>query len=139
MNSFILTGTITNDLELKKSKSDNEYVALIIEVDPRFKGKTETLNCVAFYNLAAECVEKIRKGDRVQLEGYIKHSGNNSTSLILSSFVIISGQIPNNEIEDDTIVSGEYDENIAPTYLLNEKEDKSDISDNNPLDEDLSF
>lgn len=125
MNSFILTGTITDDLELKKSKSDNEYVALIIEVDPRFKGKTETLNCVAFYNLAAECVEKIRKGDRVQLEGYIKHSGNNSTSLILSSFVIISGQIPNNE--------------IAPTYLLNEKEDKSDISDNNPLDEDLSF
>lgn len=89
MNTFLLTGTVSKAVEIKKSKNGKDYAIINIVVDPRFKDSKykEEARIVCFYEKAKEAEKEITVGSRVQLEGFLKFSNGVPSLVLLNYFV----------------------------------------------------
>lgn len=90
MNNFVLTGTITKEVEVKKSKNNKDYAIIDLKVDPRFKDSNyyEDGRVIVFYEKAHEVKKEMKIGSRVQLEGYIKFKNGLPDSLVLLNYFV---------------------------------------------------
>lgn len=74
MNKIIITGRITQDIEIKVGGSGIEYTNFSVAVDRGRKDKdgnkqTDFFNCTAFSKSAAFLKQYFRKGDGITIEG----------------------------------------------------------------------
>lgn len=74
MNKIIITGRITQDIEIKVGGSGIEYTNFSVAVDRGRKDKdgnkqTDFFNCTTFGKSAAFLKQYFRKGDGVTIEG----------------------------------------------------------------------
>ena len=128
MNNFNAIGRVCNDLEIKKSKNDKEYLKFDLAIPSNYKNKdgekeTDFVSCIAFNNLATLISNYVEKGDRIGIIGQLK-SNNYETaegskvrgiSIVLEKIDFISikknieGSLVNDESED---IDDELIENI---------------------------
>ena len=74
MNKIIITGRITNDLEIKAIGSGTEVCNFSVAVDRRFKSsdgekQTDFFDCTVFGKSAAFLTKYFHKGDGINIEG----------------------------------------------------------------------
>lgn len=89
MNIFVITGTISKKVEIKKSKNGKEYAIVDLLIDPRFKdsNKVEEGRVIVFYEKAKEVEKEFTIGSRVQLEGFLRFKNFTPSLILLNYFV----------------------------------------------------
>lgn len=100
MNSVILIGRITKEIEIKMSSSNVAYCKFTIAVNEYIKGEQQThfLNIVCFGSLAENLNTYSSKGMRIALQGklttssYINKNGQklNNVDVIANHIVYLS-------------------------------------------------
>lgn len=73
MNKIELMGRLVKEIEIKQSKSGNNYGTFTLAV-PNKENKEETyfINCIAFSNIADTISKYTEKGNRLIVEGNLK-------------------------------------------------------------------
>ena len=74
MNKTILSGNITNDLEIRKTPTNKSVLSFKIAVNDGYgeKKTTDYLKCVAWENTAELIAKYCRKGSKILVEGKSK-------------------------------------------------------------------
>ena len=78
MNKVIISGNITNDLELKES-NNKHYLSFSLAVkrdykNPQGEYETDFINISTFGNTSEFISKYCKKGDRIMIEGNIRNS-----------------------------------------------------------------
>ena len=71
MNSVVIAGRITKDLELNKTQSNKSYVRFTLAVK-RMGDEVDFINCIAWENQAENLVKFMSKGSQIGVEGRIQ-------------------------------------------------------------------
>lgn len=74
INTCILEGRLTKDVELKKTQSNNSYCRLTIAVDRGADKGADFVNCVAWNKTAELICKYFAKGSPILVEGNIRTS-----------------------------------------------------------------
>lgn len=78
MNTVILIGRITKDIELRKTQSGMSYARFTVAVNRRFKSKDQQgqdadfISCIAWDKRAETMYQYLGKGSQVGIEGRIQ-------------------------------------------------------------------
>jgi single-strand DNA-binding protein len=72
MNTTLLLGRITKDLELKKSKTDMSILKFTVAVNRMKQGEADFINCLAFDKTAENIMNFFSKGRMIALQGHIQ-------------------------------------------------------------------
>ena len=79
INEVIISGRMTRDPEMKYSQNNVAYVKICIAVNYWFKDETGNfveqtsfVDAIAYGKTAQTCVETLKKGSPVMLQGYLK-------------------------------------------------------------------
>lgn len=71
MNTAILVGNITKDLEVRRTQSDKQVLSFTLAINEG-KDKTEFVNCVAWEKSAEVIGQYCRKGSQLAIQGRIQ-------------------------------------------------------------------
>lgn len=119
MNNFNAIGRVCNDLEIKESQNNKNYLRFDLAVPGNYKnndGKNDTdfITCIAFNKLAEIIIENVEKGDRIGITGQIKTSNyiNDENNKIKSTNIILNkiDLIENKKNISGSLASSENDQ-----------------------------
>lgn len=71
MNTVILTGRTTRDIELRQTNSGKMLARFTLAVDRRVKDETDFINCIAFDKAAEALNLYVHKGTKIGITGRI--------------------------------------------------------------------
>lgn len=71
INSIILTGNLTKEVELQKT-GDTEFAKFTVAVNRSYTDKCDFINCVVFGKRANAIVNYTKKGDMLGVEGRLE-------------------------------------------------------------------
>lgn len=73
LNSVIIMGRITKDIELRRTGNGTSVASFVVAVDRDFdKGKTDFIECVAWKNTAEFAAKYFSKGSKVVVTGSLQ-------------------------------------------------------------------
>ena len=106
INRWIISGNITEDLELKLTKNNNEVLNFVVAtkrriIDQETGNDTEFINVEAWYNNAIFLSKYAKKGQMVLLDGYYRGGQyeRDGHKFKTSTFVVESVDLPKVEIK----------------------------------------
>jgi len=79
LNSVILIGRLTKDIQIRKSVNDKDYVAFSIAVSDGYgkNNSTSYINCFAWEAIAQNMAKYLAKGSLVAVNGRLRSRKNN--------------------------------------------------------------
>ena len=73
MQSFICTGNLTKDVELRETPNGKSVATLSIAVNRSFSNDTDFFNITVWNNQAENCAKFLKKGNKVAIIGSIQN------------------------------------------------------------------
>ena len=73
MQSFICTGNLTKDVELRETTNGKSVATLSIAVNRSFSNDTDFFNITVWNNQAENCAKFLKKGNKVAIIGSIQN------------------------------------------------------------------
>ena len=73
MQSFICTGKLTKDVELRETPNGKSVATLSIAVNRSFSNDTDFFNITVWNNQAENCAKFLKKGNKVAIIGSIQN------------------------------------------------------------------
>jgi single-strand DNA-binding protein len=146
LNSVILIGRITNDLEIKKSAKGVEYLFFNLAINRRMnKEQTDFIPCTAFGKTAQVIAQYLKKGSLINIEGSIQSStfqkdGKNQTryNVIVKQINFIESRNASSAAKPAAGKTVNVDKiNAAPVSATNNKE--TEESELRALFDDMDF
>lgn len=117
-NKVILTGRVGREVELKSSKSGNQFCNLSVVTDTGFgdNKRSDWHSVVAFGKTAETCARFVTKGTIVIVEGSIQYDkfekdGKKltSTKIVADKVIFVSGTRKASEPQDNQVSATEYE------------------------------
>lgn len=90
MQSFIFTGNLTKDVELKQTPNGKEVCTLSVAVNRPHSEETDFFNVEVWGKQAENCNKFLKKGSKVGIIGYIKiraYDGNDGVKRYVTEVV----------------------------------------------------
>ena len=102
INTIILVGRTTRNIELKQNKKGTNYVQFVLAVNRPYKGEkgqqqADFINCVACNKTAETVAKYVSKGNMIGVEGRLQVRSYENRSLALSSEALSHPQLVGNE------------------------------------------
>jgi single-strand DNA-binding protein len=73
MNTAVILGRTTTDIELRKTQSGKSVTSFTLAVKRRFsKDETDFIDCVAWNKTAELIADYVKKGQMIAIQGYIQ-------------------------------------------------------------------
>lgn len=136
VNNVVLSGRLTNDVELRMSQSNKKVCSFTLAVDKYVNGKQQAdfINCVAWERNAEILNEYTSKGSKVNVVGRIQtrnYKNNNGQTIYVTEVLVQQVELLDRKKES------------SPNQAVNQQQeiDQYDFSDNylNIDNEDLPF
>lgn len=136
VNNVVLSGRLTNDVELRMSQSNKKVCSFTLAVDKYVNGKQQAdfINCVAWERNAEILSEYTSKGSKVNVVGRIQtrnYKNNNGQTIYVTEVLVQQVELLDRKKES------------SPNQAVNQQQeiDQYDFSDNylNIDNEDLPF
>lgn len=117
MNNITLVGRITHELDLKKTKVNDEervYCRFSIAVQRRFDNdKADFFNCIVWGNQAENLVKYMTKGSRIGLIGRLSQgSYEHEKGITITTYDVIADSIQFLETKKETEGAKIKEENL---------------------------
>ena len=126
MNKIILTGRLSNEIEMKKS-GEHKYGRFNLAV-PRTGKKDEAdfINCTVFGKTAEVMFEYCRKGHRIGVEGHLQISQYEKDGKKLSGYSVIVEKIEflQDKNEKSKSDSPSEPQDASPSQVVNPGDDE---------------
>lgn len=136
VNNVVLSGRLTNDVELRMSQSNKKVCSFTLAVDKYVNGKQQAdfINCVAWERNAEILSEYASKGSKVNVVGRIQtrnYKNNNGQTIYVTEVLVQQVELLDRKKESSPNQAGNQQQEI----------DQYDFSDNyvNIDNEDLPF
>lgn len=118
INSVVLTGRLTNNIEVKRTSSNKEMASFSIAVNRRFtqpnQPQADFINCVAFGKVVEILQKYTTKGAMIGVEGAIQTSSYEkngqtfrNTQVLVSNITLLSHNKNSNETNQSYVNNSE--------------------------------